>query len=83
MNLLFFIQCFLHISSITEANSPKGQLQQDYLDNVSKLEFLEAEYNRQTELAKENVNAQKAFQQSKSQFESTKAAVKGLELNSP
>jgi cobalt-zinc-cadmium efflux system membrane fusion protein len=55
------------------------QLQQDYLDNKSKLEFLEAEYNRQTELAKENVNALKALQQSKSQYESTKAVVSGLE----
>jgi len=55
------------------------QLQQDYLDNRSKLEFLEAEYARQTELARENVNAQKTVQQVKSQYESTKANVKGLE----
>lgn len=54
-------------------------LQQDYLDNYSKLEFLKAEYQRQQELAKENVNAQKSLQQSKSQFESTDAMVKGLE----
>ena len=31
------------------------QLQQDYLDNKSKLEFSESEYNRQQELAKESV----------------------------
>jgi cobalt-zinc-cadmium efflux system membrane fusion protein len=55
------------------------QLQQDYLDNRSKLEFLEAEYARQTELARENVNAQKTVQQVKSQYESAKANVKGLE----
>ncbi len=55
------------------------QLQQDYLDNTSKLDFLQAEYNRQQELAKENVNAQKALQQSKSQYESMKAMVSGLE----
>jgi len=55
------------------------QLQQDYLDNRSKLEFLEAEYARQTELARENVNAQKTVQQVKSQYESIKAQVKGLE----
>lgn len=55
------------------------QLQQDYLDNMSKLEFLQVEYNRQQELAKENVNAQKALQQSKSQYESMKAMVSGLE----
>lgn len=55
------------------------QLQQDYLDYRSKLEFLEAEYARQTELARENVNAQKTVQQVKSQYESAKANVKGLE----
>jgi cobalt-zinc-cadmium efflux system membrane fusion protein len=55
------------------------QLQQDYLDNRSKLEFLETEYARQTELARENVNAQKTVQQVRSQYESTKANVKGLE----
>lgn len=55
------------------------QLQQDYLDNSSKLEFLEKEYTRQQELAKENVNAQKTLQQSKSQYESMKALVSGLE----
>lgn len=55
------------------------QLQQDYLDSKSKLEFLEAEYNRQQELAKENVNALKALQQAKSQNESMKAVVSGLE----
>lgn len=55
------------------------QLQQDYLDNKSKLEFAESEYNRQVELAKENVNATKTLQQSKSQFESLKAIAKGLE----
>ena len=54
------------------------QLQQDYLENKSKLEFLEAEYTRQQELAKENVNAQKSLQQAKSQFQTTQATVKGL-----
>lgn len=55
------------------------QLQQDYLDSKSKLEFLEAEYYRQQELAKENVNALKALQQAKSQFESMRAIVSGKE----
>lgn len=54
-------------------------LQQEYLDNYSKQEFLQAEYLRQQELAKENVNAQKALQQSKSRYESTSAMVNGLE----
>jgi membrane fusion protein, heavy metal efflux system len=64
---------------VTLENQEYIQLQQDYLDNRSKLEFSEAEYNRQVELAKENVNAQKSLQQSKSQYLSIKAAVKGLE----
>lgn len=55
------------------------QLQQDYLDNKSKLEFLKADYNRQQELAQENINAQKTFQQAKSQYESMVAIVAGLE----
>src|SRR5258708_16203275 len=54
------------------------QLQQDYLDNKSQLEFLEQEYNRQLELSKENVNALKALQNSKSMYFSTKAKVEGL-----
>lgn len=55
------------------------QLQQDYLENNSKLDFLQMEYSRQQELAKENVNAKKVLQQSKSQYESMKAMVSGLE----
>ncbi|HEV8513635.1 MAG TPA: efflux RND transporter periplasmic adaptor subunit [Cyclobacteriaceae bacterium] len=54
------------------------QLQQDYLDNKNQLEFLEQEYNRQLDLSKENVNALKALQQSKSAYLSTKAKVAGL-----
>ena len=54
------------------------QLQQDYLDSKSQLEFLELDYKRQQELAKENVNATKALQQAKSNYFSTKAKVQGL-----
>lgn len=54
------------------------QLQQNYLENLSQLEFLEAEYNRQQTLAKENVNAQKTLQQAKADYEGTKATVSGL-----
>lgn len=63
----------------TMENQEYIQLQQDYLDNRSKLEFSKAEYTRQTELAKENINAQKTLQQAKAQYESAQAAVKGLE----
>jgi cobalt-zinc-cadmium efflux system membrane fusion protein len=54
------------------------QLQQDYLDNKSQLEFLEQEYKRQQDLAKDNVNALKSLQQSKSNYFGTKAKVDGL-----
>ncbi|HMG89432.1 MAG TPA: efflux RND transporter periplasmic adaptor subunit [Chryseolinea sp.] len=63
----------------TLENQEYIQLQQEYLDSKSKLEFLDAEYNRQTELARENVNAQKALQQAKSQFQSMKAMVRSLD----
>ncbi len=55
------------------------QLQQEYLDNKSQLEFLEAEYQRQQELNKENVNAVKTLQQSKAQYLSMLAKVQGLQ----
>jgi len=64
---------------VTLENQEYIQLQQDYLDNASKLEFLESEYSRQTELATENVNSKKALQLAKSQYESAKALVNGLE----
>lgn len=54
------------------------QLQQDYYEHVAALEFLEAEFNRQEALAKENVNAQKTLQLAKSQYQSKKAMVEGL-----
>ncbi len=54
------------------------QMQQDYLDSKSQLEYLEVEYSRQQDLAKENVNAIKTLQQSKSNYLSTKAKVQGL-----
>jgi membrane fusion protein, heavy metal efflux system len=54
------------------------QLQQDYLQQVSQLQLAESEYNRQIELSKENVNAQKSLQQAKAQFESSRAMVQGL-----
>lgn len=54
------------------------QLQQDYIENRSRLEFLEAEYKRQELLAKDNVNALKTLQQSKADYEGTKAKAQGL-----
>jgi len=54
------------------------QMQQEYLDGKSQLEYLEAEYKRQQELSKDNVNAQKTLQQSKAQYLSMQAKVNGL-----
>ena len=54
------------------------QLQQDYLENKIQLEFLAAEYVRQQELSKENVNALKTLQQAKAQYHGTLARVSGL-----
>jgi cobalt-zinc-cadmium efflux system membrane fusion protein len=54
------------------------QLQQDYLEATSQLEYLQADYERQEELARENVNARKTLQQAKANYGSTQAKVKGL-----
>lgn len=54
------------------------QLQQDYLDQKSQLDFLEEEYKRQEALSKENVNATKTLQQASSSYRSMLAKVSGL-----
>lgn len=54
------------------------QLQQDYLEGKSQLDFLQLEYQRQQELAKENVNAAKTLQLARSNYNSNKARVAGL-----
>ncbi|PSL27951.1 cobalt-zinc-cadmium efflux system membrane fusion protein [Dyadobacter jiangsuensis] len=53
-------------------------IQQDYLETRSKLEFAEQEYQRQSDLSKENVNAQKALQQSASELKMLRARLAGL-----
>ncbi|MBI5915826.1 MAG: efflux RND transporter periplasmic adaptor subunit, partial [Bacteroidetes bacterium] len=45
----------------------------------SQLEYAEAEFNRQQELAKENVNAGKTLQAAKAEFSTLKAKTAGLE----
>ena len=52
--------------------------QQDYLDYKSQLNYLKLELDRQQELAKENVNAQKTLQKAKAEYESMRAKVLGL-----
>src|SRR6185295_2820385 len=55
------------------------QIQQDYLDLSSQMEFLHLEYRRQEALAKENVNSGKSFELARSNYQSTKAKVQGLQ----
>lgn len=54
------------------------QLQQDYLEAKNQYEFAKADYERQQELAKENVNAQKTLQQAKTNYASWQAKANGL-----
>lgn len=54
------------------------QLQQDFLQGASQLEFLEKEFNRQQDLARGNINAVKTLEQAKAQYESMLANVQGL-----
>lgn len=56
------------------------QLQQDYLQAVSKLKYLDLELDRQSTLSKEDVGAKKKLQQADSEVSSMKALAKALEL---
>lgn len=53
-------------------------IQTQYLENVQKLKYLELEYKRQEELARENVASAKTFQQVSSEYNSLQAATGGL-----
>lgn len=64
---------------LTLENMAFIQMQQDYLENKSKLEFLAAEYERQKALARESINSGKSLQQAKSNYEGTLSIVRGLE----
>ena len=59
-------------------NSEYVQMQQDYLEAKSELEFANSDFKRQQELAKENVNSQKTVQQAKSTYNSLIARVNSL-----
>jgi len=54
------------------------QIQQDYLETESKLEYALLEYERQSKLNKENVNAQKVLQQANSEVKIQAAKLAGL-----
>lgn len=54
-------------------------IQQNYLEAKSKLEFAEAEFKRHSELYKEDVYSKQNLQQVTADYKSLKAQVKGLE----
>ena len=54
-------------------------LQQQYLEDKARLEYLELEYKRQEELRKEDINAAKTFQQVTADLNTMKARMNGLE----
>lgn len=54
------------------------QLQQDYLTAKSKLDFVQAEYDRQKELNQSQASSDKVFQQTKMELSTTKIAIKAL-----
>lgn len=54
------------------------RLQQDFLETQSQLTFQEQEFERQRELSRENVTAQKTFQQATAQLGTLKARAEGL-----
>lgn len=64
---------------VAEVENPEYiQLQQDYLDTKSQVNFLQEEYTRQQNLAAENVNARKTLQKALADLESMKAKNSGL-----
>lgn len=63
---------------LTLQNPDFISIQTQYLENIQKLKYLELEYKRQEELARENVAAAKIFQQVSSEYYSLQATVGGL-----
>ncbi|MBP8849507.1 MAG: efflux RND transporter periplasmic adaptor subunit [Breznakibacter sp.] len=60
-------------------NTEFVDLQQNYFDIKNRFEFAQAEYNRHTELYKEDVYSQKNLQQTTSDYRTLKAQLKGIE----
>lgn len=60
-------------------NNEFVDIQQNYLEARNKLEFAEADYNRHTELYKDDVYSQKNLQQVTADYKNLKAEVKALE----
>ena len=62
----------------TLENTEFIELQQSYLEDKSKLEYAEADYTRQKELYKENVNSAKTYQLAMSEYKTLKTSVYAL-----
>ena len=60
-------------------NSEFIDIQQNYLEAKSKLEYVEADYNRQAELYKNDVSSKKNMQLVASEYKTLKVQVKSLE----
>lgn len=63
---------------VTLENPEYIQLQQDYLDSKSQLEYLTTEYGRQQELSEQNINAKKTLQKAKADYLVAQTKVNGL-----
>ncbi len=64
------------IATLESPEFPK--LQEAYLTSESNLEYLAAEFERQKTLSEENVNAKKAFQKTKADYETEKVRYNSL-----
>jgi len=62
----------------TLINSEIIQLQQDYMENKSKLNYLQQEYARQKSLQEERINATKTYQQVQTELSTIEAKQMGL-----
>ena len=63
----------------TIENSEYIQLQQDYLEAKNEFDFAKIDFERQQQLATENVNSQKTLQQSKTSYQTWMAKKNGLQ----
>jgi len=56
------------------------QLQQDYINTINNLEYLEKEYERQKKLYEEKVGSGKDFQKITAEYNNSKSTVQGLKI---
>ncbi|MEP7323140.1 MAG: efflux RND transporter periplasmic adaptor subunit [Saprospiraceae bacterium] len=63
----------------TIANNEIIQLQQDYLENKSQLQYLQSEFQRQKDLQQDRINATKTVEHVQNELNITQARKKGLQ----